>query len=101
MSLDDYISSYSKSYNDLLQTGVPHDSEAELSQFLAGLDTKRHNIEGLAALELQDLTSFGIPSPYTLENVISHLRSSGRRIQSHMIHGHPDIVESVRAPDTV
>ena len=64
VSLDDYISSYSKSYNDLLQTGVPHDAEAELSQFLAGLDTKRHNIEGLAALELQDLTSFGIPSPY-------------------------------------
>ena len=64
--LDDYISSYSKCYNVLLQSGVAHDAEAELSQFLAGLDTKRHNMEGLAALELQDLTSFGIPSPYTL-----------------------------------
>ena len=74
--MDEYISSYSKSYNDLLQSGVAHDAEAELSQFLAGLDTKRHNKEGLATLELQDLTSFGIPSPYALENVISHLRSS-------------------------
>ena len=28
VSLDDYISSYSKSYNDLLQTSIAHDAEA-------------------------------------------------------------------------
>ena len=78
MSLDDYISSYSKSYDDLLQTGVPHDSEAKLSQFLAGLDTKRHNIEGLTALELQDLTSFGI-------SLSLHLRE--RHIASQVLRG--------------
>ena len=88
-SLDQYINAYSRACNDLLQTRVAHDSEAELSQFQAGLDRKRHSTDGLAALEFQDLSAFGIPSAYTRENVISHLcLHDGRQEQSNMVHNH-------------
>ena len=40
-SLEEYISTYEKVQSDLLLSGVVYDREAELSQFLAGLDDRR------------------------------------------------------------
>ena len=78
-----------------------HDSEAELSKFQAGLDQKRHSTDNLAALEFQDLSAFGIPSAYTMENVISHPRSDdGRQEQSNMVHNHGQS-DGATGPDTV
>ena len=54
-----------------------------MSQFLASLDDKRHPTNGVAVLDFQDLTHLGIPSAYTLQNVISHLRSEeGKRLDT-------------------
>ena len=65
-SLDKHIAMYGKLHSDFLQSGVVYDREAELSQFLAGLDDRRHPTNGLAILDFQDLTHLGIPSAYTL-----------------------------------
>ena len=65
-------------HSDLLLSGVVYDREAELSKFLAGLDDRRHPTNGLAVLNFQYLTHLGIPSAYTLQNVII----SGQREES-------------------
>ena len=50
-SLDEYIAAYGKVHSDLLLLGVVYDREAELSQFLAGLDDRRHPTNGLVVLD--------------------------------------------------
>ena len=60
-SLDEYIAAYGKVHSDLLLLGVVYDREAELSQFLAGLDDRRHPTNGLAVLDFPDSTHLGIP----------------------------------------
>ena len=93
-SLEDYITSYSRLYNALIQTGGVRNRKNELSQFLAGLDLKKHSTVGLAGLE------FRAPGADSFENVISHLRSQeGRKQRSNILHGDAAVpVETVHAP---
>ena len=89
-------------HNDLLLSGVVYDREAELSQFLAGLDDRKHPTHGLAVLDFQDLTHLGIPSAYTFQNVISHLGSEeGKRLQSSIVRGKGVPLEGEGGPETV
>ena len=48
------LDEYGKVHSDLLLSGVVYDREAELSQFLAGLDDRRHPTNYLAVLDFQD-----------------------------------------------
>ena len=73
MTMSKYIYKFNTLHTDLLSTGVPFDSEAQLLQFQARLDPKRFSLEALGALELQDLSRFGVSTTYTLENCITHL----------------------------
>ena len=89
-------------HNKLLQSDIHYDLEAEISQFLAGLDEKRHPTIGLSSLDFQDLRHLGIPSSYTLENVITHLRSQeGKRLQNAIVIGRSTQQESGDEPETV
>ena len=89
-------------HNKLLQSGIQYDQEAEVSQFLTGLDEKRHPTIGLSSLDFQDLRHLGIPSSYTLENVITHLRSQeGKRLQNAIVRGRSTQHESGDEPETV
>ena len=53
-------------------------------------------------MDFQDLRHLGIPSSYTLENVITHLRSQeGKRLQNAIVRGRSTQQDSGDEPETV